>query len=608
MLTLFSFSALTGDKVDMKKKWTAVHDFNMSEPLVKLGLNGWWIAEKMESELAATGRCKVVTRARIAKVMKEKNIGSSASLQPAAFGKMIGSDYIVTGQVEFSNKKVIVNASLIDAKNEAGAVLKSFNASAYAEAPAMAAIKISDLIKTVAGRMVMTPGEFLDEGLSALKENDFSQAAMFFQCMDQLAPMKKLGDLSKQIEAKGLKSRAMSFTPPGHKGSTPGALFDWAVEQLDAGNENAAGMVMYRLEQSLPIKKIDQLLATAREEKARKRQELKKLYDVAEAKYRKAALAPSNSAAGLCDEAAAAMRLYLSKAGSSISTVEQERIRKLIEDIEKYRARLFAGPARKRDWTIPGIDLKMSPVEPGKYRSVTEDAEYDVSISKNFWIGKYEVTVAQFRQFLKEVDSWSRDQRFKVEGGIVYQDPGCPLTKSGRVKAGFTDNHPVSGISWYAAREFCRWLNKREEQAKRLPEGYEYRLPTEAEWEYACRTGTNKDFSFTGGIATVDDYAVYRDNSKRKSQRVGSKKANNWNIYDMHGNVWEWCNDWYGERLSTNISDPVGPSDSDSSEKVLKGGSYVSSTDDLRAGARYSCKWKNSKKNIGFRVVCAPII
>jgi formylglycine-generating enzyme required for sulfatase activity len=177
------------------------------------------------------------------------------------------------------------------------------------------------------------------------------------------------------------------------------------------------------------------------------------------------------------------------------------------------------------------------------------------------------------------------------------------------------ENQPIVGINWKAADQFCKWLTKRESLAKRLPDGYEYRLPTEAEWEYACRASASKDksvppstsYCFGDDAGILSDYAWFKLNSGGRTFPAGKKKPNAWGLYDMHGNVWEWCRDWYdGPYLEIEVKDPKGSDASTDNLKVLRGGSFMSDANELGSSTRYSLDYKTAKKNIGFRIVCGP--
>jgi formylglycine-generating enzyme required for sulfatase activity len=124
--------------------------------------------------------------------------------------------------------------------------------------------------------------------------------------------------------------------------------------------------------------------------------------------------------------------------------------------------------------------------------------------------------------------------------------------------------NPVEMVSWNEATEFCKKLSEKT--------GNSVRLPTEAEWEYACRAGTKTAFSFGDSPAALDDYAWHPRNSDAMSHPVGKKKPNAWGLYDMHGNVFEWCADWYGVYPEGPATDPSGPATGE--KRVLRGGSW----------------------------------
>ena len=141
--------------------------------------------------------------------------------------------------------------------------------------------------------------------------------------------------------------------------------------------------------------------------------------------------------------------------------------------------------------------------------------------------------------------------------------------------------------------EFCRKLIARE--------GAEYRLPTEGEWEYACRAGTTTAYSFGDNVSQLGQYAWHRDNSGNTTHVVGLKLPNPWGLYDMHGNVWEWCQDWYAPHGSESVViDPAGPASGE--QRVLRGGAFLNRPKDVRAANRFYDQPVNRTPFIGFRL------
>ena len=159
------------------------------------------------------------------------------------------------------------------------------------------------------------------------------------------------------------------------------------------------------------------------------------------------------------------------------------------------------------------------------------------------------------------------------------------------------DDLPVEEVSWYETQEFIRRLNKMSERGI-------YRLPTEAEWEYACRAGSSSAYCFGDDSYHLSRYAWFGVNSEDRTHPVGQKNPNAWGLYDMHGNVWEWCQDWYGLYPARELTNPQGPQRG--SYHVNRGGSWSSKS--------MHCRSPNRNKNapigrycdVGFRLVWVP--
>ncbi len=229
-----------------------------------------------------------------------------------------------------------------------------------------------------------------------------------------------------------------------------------------------------------------------------------------------------------------------------------------------------------------GIVLEMVKVEHGTFTmgklSNDSDADDDepphrVTLTNDYWLGKYEVTQKQWRAVMGSNPSF-----FK---GDVF---------------------PVECVSWDDVQEFCNKLNAK--YSGKLPSGYEFRLPTEAEWEYASKGGKKSNGYKYSGSNSIGDVAWYVDNFGGKTHEVGTKKENELGLYDMSGNVWEWCYDWYGEYSSGSQTDPIGSNTG--SGLVFRGGCWGSLSKGCRSSDRYSLAPSGRTSFLGFRLALAP--
>jgi formylglycine-generating enzyme required for sulfatase activity len=199
-------------------------------------------------------------------------------------------------------------------------------------------------------------------------------------------------------------------------------------------------------------------------------------------------------------------------------------------------------------------------------RRDNEGPQHPVTISKGFYLGKFEVTVGDFRQFVDATGY--KTEAETSDGGRVWTGSAWETKADANWKNPYiaqNDNHPVVQVSWNDAIRYCNWKSEWEgltpaytisgTDVKWNKSANGYRLPTEAEWEYACRAGTTTPYS---SGSSVDSAGWYYSNSGGKTHEVGTKAANGWGMYDMHGNVWEWCWDWYGSYVSGPQTDPSG--------------------------------------------------
>jgi formylglycine-generating enzyme required for sulfatase activity len=234
---------------------------------------------------------------------------------------------------------------------------------------------------------------------------------------------------------------------------------------------------------------------------------------------------------------------------------------------------------------ISGINMDMQPIPPGSFLMGSSvggepsrgETLHSVTISKPYWLGKYPVTQGQWEAVMESNPS-KFTRWFNSEQDV-----------------------PVENVSWGDAMAFCRKLTDAERAAGRLPAGYRYTLPTEAEWEYACRAGTTGGF---GGNENLEDMGWYSANSERKTHPIGQKQANAWGLYDMHGNVFEWCRDWFGPYPSWSITDPTGPASG--AVRVVRGGGWASGPQRCRSAYRGGSASGTHARDIGFRVALAP--
>ncbi|MGD0092314.1 MAG: formylglycine-generating enzyme family protein, partial [Planctomycetota bacterium] len=219
-----------------------------------------------------------------------------------------------------------------------------------------------------------------------------------------------------------------------------------------------------------------------------------------------------------------------------------------------------------------GVRMEFVLVNAGEFQMGAQEGElqerpaHRVKISNPFYLGKYEVTQAQYE---------------KVVGRNPSKFKGADL--------------PVEQVSWDEAQTFCGAAGKLA--------GRSLRLPTEAEWEYACRAGTTTKFNTGGADSDLEDAAWFNKNSRSHTNPVGQRKPNAWGLYDMHGNVWEWVQDHFSEKyyVESPVIDPEGPQTG--AGRVLRGGCWRSSADDCRSACRHKGYPGERYEDAGFRAV-----
>ena len=325
-----------------------------------------------------------------------------------------------------------------------------------------------------------------------------------------------------------------------------------------------------------------------------------------------------------------AYRYIESKESSSAATAQLKRVSAVLPatNVQKKKA----SPLVPAATAVTVQQKSASPTAPenfvlirgGKFSMGSPVSEYDresdetlhqVRVS-NFYICKYAVTVAEFGRFVE--DSSYRSDAEKGDGSLIWDGTNWQKRAginwrhgvSGSVRPQSEENHPVLHVSWNDAVAYCKWMTKKT--------GQTFRLPTEAEWEYACRAGTTTPFNtgenLTTGQANYDGNYPYKNNQKgvyrENTVAVESFSPNAWGLYNMHGNVYEWCGDWYGDKYYDEckakgvVENPKGPETG--SSRVLRGGCWFSNAGDCRSADRGRDTPDTRGGNVGFRLVLVP--
>jgi formylglycine-generating enzyme required for sulfatase activity len=260
---------------------------------------------------------------------------------------------------------------------------------------------------------------------------------------------------------------------------------------------------------------------------------------------------------------------------------------------------------------IPGTDVKfkMVPIPGGKFtmgspasekgREADEGPQHEVAVEP-FWMEEHEVTWTEYELWALNLDKQRRKitNAKPIENEQLVDAVAVPTSPYQEMSFGMGKDNGMPAISMtqFAAKVYCRWLSART--------GRYYRLPTEAEWEYACRAGTKTAYSFGNDPAKLGEYAWTTDNSDDHYHRVATKKPNPWGLYDMHGNVAEWCidqysTDFYAKCAGKLTKDPLCPNTKEYG-RVVRGGSWDDEADKCRSAARKASEkdWKKQDPQI----------
>jgi formylglycine-generating enzyme required for sulfatase activity len=221
-----------------------------------------------------------------------------------------------------------------------------------------------------------------------------------------------------------------------------------------------------------------------------------------------------------------------------------------------------------------------------------------VALTDDFWMGETEVAVGQFKRFVSETSHRTTAEKVGWANGVSGSGSWGKMDGLSWRFPGFdqTDAHPVVCVSWEDAVAFCEWASRKS--------GMKVTLPTEAQWEYACRAGTTGHYFLGDSDSSLGDYYWCKENSGLKTQPIKTKKPNAWGLYDMRGNVWEWCLDWCGDSPDGSVTNPTGPSSGGS--RVRRGGSWGDDAEYCRSAMGGGNAPTNSNNNHGFRVIAIP--
>jgi uncharacterized protein (TIGR02996 family) len=281
-------------------------------------------------------------------------------------------------------------------------------------------------------------------------------------------------------------------------------------------------------------------------------------------------------------------------------------------DFEVRRQRLVTLQGSALAPVIPTITnslgMSLALIPPGAFWMGTLESEqgrdadetrHRVTLTEPYYLGVYPVTVAEFERFVTATKYQTEPERGGGADAFISgqwrRDPATTWRNPGFTRK---NRDPVVCITWNDARKMVAWINKQEAGS-----GFVYSLATEAQWEFACRTATDTRYFWGTEEGQLKEYAWFRSNSRTRTHAVNTKKPSPWGLFHMTGNVWEWCQDWYGAIAPGAVEDPTGPRTGEM--RVLRGGSWHVTEKYCRAGDRSYDHPGDADSHTGFRLAAS---
>ena len=263
----------------------------------------------------------------------------------------------------------------------------------------------------------------------------------------------------------------------------------------------------------------------------------------------------------------------------------------------------------RQDIETSNLNFEMLPITGGEFlmgspatdekRGDNELLSHKVKVS-DFWMGKYEVTWDEYELWMINLDKDNREYNNKVSDKADTLSDAVTKPTAPYVDMSFgmgKDGYPAISMTQHAASKYCQWLSAKT--------GHFYRLPTEAEWEYCARSGTDTKWCFGNFDGDLDDYGWHAGNSGASTREVGLKKPNNWEVFDIYGLISEWCLDNYRNDYTTPSKQ--SPYTNNSDIYCVRGGSWFTESDSTRSSARSHAKQDKTSDGIGLRLVWEPL-